>query len=64
MANSYIHPGDTLRLAALDYAAAVEAGEDLKGPWDRLRVAALRYRTTPRRIGRWRKEWTGPRARP
>jgi len=47
---------DNLRRAAVDYAAAVELGDDLVGPWDLLRKAAIRYRDEPKFKGRPRNE--------
>ena len=47
------NPAETLKAAAIEYAAALE--DESKAPkheWDRLVKAALRYRRLPRVIGR------------
>jgi hypothetical protein len=47
------HPAWNLRVAALEYAAAVEvSADDLPVTWDRLRKAALRYAQADRHRGR------------
>jgi hypothetical protein len=46
------HPSWNLRVAALEYAAAVEvSADDLPSTWDRLRKAAVRYTRARKRSG-------------
>jgi hypothetical protein len=47
------HPAWNLRVAALEYAAAVEvSADDLPETWDRLRKAAERYTAAEKPKGR------------
>jgi hypothetical protein len=47
------HPAWNLRVAAIEYAAAVEvSADDLPQTWDRLRKAAERYTHAEKRKGR------------
>ena len=52
------NPATVLRDAAILFSGAVEAGDDLKTTWNRLRKAALRYQEGPRVMGRPRKRAT------
>jgi hypothetical protein len=46
------HPARNLRDAAILFALAVESEGDMKNPWNRLRMAALRYQEEDRPYGR------------
>lgn len=47
------HPAWNLRVAAIEYAAAVEvSANDLPVAWDRLRKAATRYSAAKKKRGR------------
>jgi hypothetical protein len=48
-------PAWRLKCAAIDYAAALEAGEQGRAQWDQLRKAALAHQEGPRPEGRPRK---------
>ena len=59
MAGRPAQPMRCLRDAAILYAEAVEAEADYfehKRAWDRLRVAAIRYKEAPKNKGRPRNE--------
>ena len=45
-------PAWNLKVAALEYAAAVESEHETRREWDRLRRAALRYQEGERPPGR------------
>lgn len=46
------HHARRLKDAAIEFAAAIEAGDDTRREWDALRKAALAYRDEPRPKGR------------
>lgn len=45
-------PEERLRAAAIEFSVAVEMGDSLVAPWDRLRKAATAYTLAEKRRGR------------